>query len=198
MFLEAAEGGAGVLRRLQAEPDALATAATEALRIIHVDPATGEDRPEACVRGCYRCLLSYGNQPVHEQIDRRRAVGHLLRLSRSHVERASAPTSEPSAPAPGQAANPRAQQLLELLAERDLRPPQELDAQIVGYDGVVDIVYRQNGLTTAVIFADTESPPDTATLALVTGWNVIQVRGDTDLENVVAANPSVFGAQGVV
>ncbi len=196
MFLEAAEGGAGVLRRLQAEPDALATAATEALRIIHVDPATGEDRPGACVRGCYRCLLSYGNQPVHEQIDRRRAVAHLLPLSRSHVEQAPAATPEPSAPAPGQAANPRAQDLLALLTERGLRPPQELDAQVPGYQGVVDIVYCADGLTTAVIFEDSVEAPDTSALQLVTGWNVIRVRADSDLDEVVSANPSVFGKQG--
>ena len=73
LFSEAAEGGAGVLRRLQAEPDALATAARKALEIAHFDPDTGDDlRPcaegarERCEKACYDCLLSYSNQWDHE------------------------------------------------------------------------------------------------------------------------------------
>jgi hypothetical protein len=35
------------------------------------DPALLKDSEgQACVRGCYRCLLSYFNQPDHELIDR--------------------------------------------------------------------------------------------------------------------------------
>ena len=74
LFTESAEGGAGVLRRLQAERDALAKAAKEALRIAHFDPDTGDDLggvtgedgqvTQPCGKGCYNCLLSYGNQPL--------------------------------------------------------------------------------------------------------------------------------------
>src|SRR5699024_2751541 len=70
MLIEAAEGGAGVLRRLHDELDALAQVARAALEIIHVDPDTGESTADACVRGCYRCLLTYSNQSDHESIDR--------------------------------------------------------------------------------------------------------------------------------
>src|SRR5208282_1380482 len=40
---------------------------------------------ETCVAGCYRCLLSYYNQPDHELIDRRReeAIAILLSLARA-------------------------------------------------------------------------------------------------------------------
>ena len=95
---EATEGGAGVLGRLTTEPQALARVARTALELMHyrnldaaiaaADPALLEDDPEAqCVKGCYRCLLSYYNQPDHELIDRtdddvRRM---LLRLARSEV-----------------------------------------------------------------------------------------------------------------
>jgi hypothetical protein len=56
--------------------------------IAAADPALLENDPEAqCVKGCYRCLLSYYNQPDHEHIDRtdddvRRT---LLRLARSKI-----------------------------------------------------------------------------------------------------------------
>jgi hypothetical protein len=56
--------------------------------IAAADPALLEEDPEAqCVKGCYRCLLSYYNQPDHELIDRTdddvRRV--LLRLARDEV-----------------------------------------------------------------------------------------------------------------
>jgi hypothetical protein len=42
---------------------------------------------EACVRGCYRCLLSYFNQPDHELIDRtsEEAKQMLIDLARGQV-----------------------------------------------------------------------------------------------------------------
>ncbi|MDA8049847.1 MAG: DEAD/DEAH box helicase [Rhodospirillales bacterium] len=96
---EATEGGAGVLGRLASEADALLRVAKAALRLMHyregaigkaiaaADPTQLKEEPGACVRGCYRCLLSYYNQPDHEQIDRRNAeaLGVLLRLARSEV-----------------------------------------------------------------------------------------------------------------
>ncbi|MBI5780609.1 MAG: DEAD/DEAH box helicase [Rhodocyclales bacterium] len=84
LFYEATEGGAGVLARLVSEADALARVAQAALRLMHLDvpddlatlrqtpPADLQDVPDtACVAGCYRCLLSYYNQPDHELLDRR-------------------------------------------------------------------------------------------------------------------------------
>ena len=97
LLTESAEGGAGVLRRLQAEPDALALAARTALEIAHFDPDTGEDlsRAEAgserCERACYDCLLSYGNQFEHTAIDRHLVRDLLLRIAGAQT---SASTSD--------------------------------------------------------------------------------------------------------
>jgi hypothetical protein len=46
-----------------------------------------QDATAACVAGCYRCVLSYYNQPDHETIDRRDAAMKtaLLRLARSQT-----------------------------------------------------------------------------------------------------------------
>ncbi len=98
LAFEATEGGAGVLTRLIAEPAAVARVARSALELMHytnldtaiaqADPALLADEDEAaCVLGCYRCLLSYYNQPDHELIDRKNldALGVLLRLARSTV-----------------------------------------------------------------------------------------------------------------
>jgi ATP-dependent helicase YprA (DUF1998 family) len=84
LLYEAAEGGAGVLRRLVDDPDALAAVARTALELCHYDPDTGEDlgraagAPEPCEAACYDCLLSYSNQPDHRLLDRA-AVVELLR-----------------------------------------------------------------------------------------------------------------------
>jgi Lhr-like helicase/very-short-patch-repair endonuclease len=84
LFYEAAEGGAGVLTRLATEPGALAAVAAEALELMHFQPpaegrpwlkaALGEEMDDSgrpiCEAGCYKCLLSYYNQPDHPLIDR--------------------------------------------------------------------------------------------------------------------------------
>lgn len=114
LLYEATEGGAGVLTRLAAERDALACVARTALRIMHfelqdaaslpTEPSALVDAPEtSCVAACYRCLMSYYNQPDHERIDRRdnEARVLLLRLARATTVLQAPPQSmRPSAPPP--------------------------------------------------------------------------------------------------
>lgn len=102
LFYEATEGGAGVLTRLVAEPARLAEVARGALEIMHFDLSSGiptiattlVDQPgTACVAACYRCLMSYYNQPDHEQLDRRDEDARtlLLRLARGRLNGLEAP-----------------------------------------------------------------------------------------------------------
>jgi Lhr-like helicase/very-short-patch-repair endonuclease len=105
LFYESAEGGAGVLTRIATEPGALARVAAEALLIMHYKPpadgnwqaATLENEPDdsshlSCEAGCYKCLLSYYNQPDHINIDRQdvdnngKALDILCQLTRTHGE----------------------------------------------------------------------------------------------------------------
>ena len=99
LLYEATEGGAGVLTRLVSQETGLATVARTALHIMHLDVGDGPlpdspsdltDRPDAdCVAACYRCLMSYYNQPDHESLDRRdeAARAMLLRLARARTAR---------------------------------------------------------------------------------------------------------------
>ncbi len=94
LYFEAAEGGAGVLTRLASEPSALAAVAAKALEVMHyLRPDEGQpwqretlaqqldaDGRPICEAGCYRCLLSYYNQPDHELIDRQDKDAHGLLL----------------------------------------------------------------------------------------------------------------------
>jgi len=98
LFYEATEGGAGVLTRLVAEADMLSKVAKRALEIMHfrVEGVAGtsgdagalvDTEGTACVAACYRCLMSYFNQPDHELLDRRDrdAREMLLRLARART-----------------------------------------------------------------------------------------------------------------
>ena len=82
LFYEAAEGGAGALGQMISENDSIALVARKALEIMHFEASSFEaakkdvsaliQKPQVeCVAGCYRCVLSYFNQPDHEHIERR-------------------------------------------------------------------------------------------------------------------------------
>lgn len=106
LFYEATEGGAGVLGRLLRDPGGLSRVVSAALENMHytqVELAISngdakrleEARDAPCVHGCYRCLLSYFNQPDHELIDRRDkdALAYLIGLAASSLERSSPETT---------------------------------------------------------------------------------------------------------
>ncbi|TXR47501.1 DEAD/DEAH box helicase [Phyllobacterium endophyticum] len=92
LLYEATEGGAGVLNRMVTDRSKAARVAREALDIMHYDfdevTGTVRQKDNACVAGCYRCLLSYFNQTDHELIDRRdpQVVAFLCDLAQSTVE----------------------------------------------------------------------------------------------------------------
>lgn len=112
LFYEATEGGAGVLTRLVGEPERLAEVAREALDIMHFDISHGlpevattlVDAPgTACVAACYRCVMSYFNQPDHELLDRRNGDARtlLLRLAWGRLELLETPAPRrPTDPPP--------------------------------------------------------------------------------------------------
>lgn len=142
---EATEGGAGVLNRLTSDKNALANVAKSALELMHYDnldkailsknPELLKDRGEgSCVKGCYRCLLSYFNQPDHENIDRkdRAAVNLLLSLACSEVnERESAP-----------AQNDTKSEWGELLTRAGIHEPDKLPL-VIG-DDKISLVWRNH------------------------------------------------------
>lgn len=92
LLYEATEGGAGVLRQLLEDPQAMGEVAREALRICHFDPETGEDEQRApharedCEAACYDCLLSYYNQMEHRELDRHLIRDLLLALRDSNTK----------------------------------------------------------------------------------------------------------------
>jgi ATP-dependent helicase YprA (DUF1998 family) len=142
LFWEAAEGGAGVLRRLVEEPDALARVASAALEICHFDPESGDEQQadnHDCVRACYRCLLTYSNQPFHALINRRAIQALLLELSSSHFTPVVAPSTQTvttgSAALPAQDATlpPAVQRVLAYIRANGGREPDAILPEVAGH-----------------------------------------------------------------
>jgi hypothetical protein len=205
LLIESAEGGAGALRRLVDDPAALPRAARTALQIMHFDPDTGADLStdepaagrERCVRACYDCLLSYGNQRVHEMINRHLVGDLMLRLASASVERPAAQRPEPTAQEPR---NPRAAEFVAWLRSRDLRLPDRVDAAAHGTRP--DLIYHLPDANAAVFMAGpgeddsgSQGRDEQAHEALRDlGWTVIVAGPDTKLASVAGRYPSVFGA----
>ncbi|WP_426751134.1 DEAD/DEAH box helicase [Myxococcus sp. Y35] len=177
LFYEATEGGAGVLTRLVREPRKIAEVARAALDVMHFDVEGAAGLPEnssglvdlqetSCVAACYRCLMSYYNQPDHEDLDRRDPDARelLLRLARATtvVEDVPAASSEPRSSDPV---------LAPWLTQSHARGLPAPDPEPIALDGVaVPLAWRSHYV--AAVF---EGMPAEAILTLVNkGFEVIQ------------------------
>jgi very-short-patch-repair endonuclease len=101
LLYEASEGGAGVLRRVLDDPQAISRVAARALELCHFDPKSGEDKKRArharedCEAACYDCLMSYSNQNCHDLLDRKLIRNVLLALTTGSVAISPSPVSRP-------------------------------------------------------------------------------------------------------
>ena len=209
LLTESAEGGAGVLRRLHDDPDAVARAARTALAIAHFDPDTGADlghapgATERCERACYDCLLSYGNQLDHTMIDRHRVRDLLLRLAGSATAAMAAGVDrdEQLRTLEGHCDSELERSFLRWLAEHEHRLPDEAQVLVTDATARPDFVYRHADGEVAVFVdgphhdaAGVAERDRAAEDRLVDiGWSVVRVRYDHDWAATVSRYPSVFG-----
>ncbi len=202
LLTESAEGGAGVLRQLVDEPDALARAARTALTIAHFEPHIGKDQGgfdpsgERCERACYDCLLSYANQLDHQVVDRHLVRALLLALSRaSGVVTCEEQVAQLTGPEGGS----RERELVAWLAERDYRLPDQVQLLVEDAGARPDLVYHLPSGTVAVFIDGGDGEPaalrDRAAEESLRdlGWSVIRFGHDEDWEAVARRYPSVFG-----
>lgn len=202
LFYESSEGGAGVLRQLAEEPAILPALARRALEICHYDPDTLEDRGAAtCGKACYECLLDYGNQPDHKDLDRSLIRDLLVELAGSTCRAAGGTGS-------------RAERLVALRARCDsqleqrwldeveslgLRLPSEAQYRMLGYFAQPDFYY---GETNVAVFID--GPPhdeadqirkdEEVTRGLMElGYIVIRFHHRDDWAAIFRRHPDVFG-----
>ena len=189
LFYEATEGGAGVLSRLAREKGVLAEVARRGLERMHYNPATLEEIPEDrqdCQAGCYRCLLSYYNQPDHRHIDRRNplVLKLLSALTRSRV-RGEAAEGEGESGASWK----------KELAQRGLRLPDETDFSVAEGRFVVPGLYRS-----ARVFLTLGVPPEgLEDYAEERGYRVLHLPEAPSLwGDFFAQNPDLFGKAGLL
>lgn len=207
LLYEAAEGGAGVLRRLLDDSQALARVARQALEICHFDSKTGQDLRRArgsredCEAACYDCLMSYTNQMDHRILDRHKIKAILMALANCKVE------SSPSVV-------PRSQHLMELeracdsdlerqwlryLDSRGLRLPSRAQVFIESCRTRPDFFYDD---AQAAIYVD--GPPhkyperqarDRMQRECMedAGYQVIRFGSDEDWDAIIKRYPYLFG-----
>lgn len=212
LFTESAEGGAGVLKRLQSEPGALAAVARRALEILHFDPSSGEDlaghgvdgRPgseDACVRACYDCLLSYGNQVDHEKIDRHSVASLLLQLTSSTTTptRVAEYKSDQVDRLRAACDSPRERRFLDVLCERELALPDEVHPEPVGLGAQPDFAFHLTGGPVAV-FLDSEASKAQPGRDLTAedqlfnaGWMVVRFGDEASWHEQLGRHSEVFG-----
>ena len=206
LLYESAEGGAGVLRRLL-DGDDFVKVCRRALEICHFDPATGEDRgkaprsKETCEAACYDCLMTYGNQPDHQQLDRKLIRDLLLQFTKAKV--ATAPAPVPRAVhlqnLMKRAESQLEKQWLQFLEDNNLRLPSHAQKMFAECQTRCDFYCEDSK---AAIYVD--GPPhdyserqkrDTtqSDCMLNSGYLVIRFKHTDNWQNIIAEFPSVFG-----
>ncbi|NDZ92856.1 DEAD/DEAH box helicase [Streptomyces sp. SID6673] len=203
LFTESAEGGAGVLRRLHSETDALASAARRALEIAHFAPdgtdlGKADAAEERCEKACYDCLLAYGNQSDHERIDRHQIRDLLLTLARSRTMPQHTDETGDRDGIRERCRSDAERALIDLLIAHEFTLPTAVHEQVGEVEA--DFIFRSRGNTTVVFVDEAGQPPgpgrdeDAEDELMDRGWSVLRlVDGDEWLAEL-RANSYVFGA----
>jgi ATP-dependent helicase YprA (DUF1998 family)/very-short-patch-repair endonuclease len=207
LFYEAAEGGAGVLRRLVDDLEALARVSRRALELCHFDPDTGEDcrraprAREDCEAACYDCLRSYTNQQDHEILDRKRLPELLARLAHARVDAAPGlfPRAQHLAALLRQCQSGLERAWLEQIEGRGFRLPSRAQVFIEACRARPDFLYDE---AQTVIYVD--GPPheyaerqarDRAQTACLEdrGYTVLRFADARSWDLLIARHPNLFG-----
>jgi very-short-patch-repair endonuclease len=210
LLYEAAEGGAGVLRRLLDDPQAVAQLARVALELCHFDPATGADRRRApraredCEAACYDCLMSYANQRFHRLLDRQVIRPFLLACAQAQVH--ASPVGIPRSAQLEQLMHLAGSGLesawLRFLEKRNLRLPTRAQPLIEACHTRPDFMY--DGEYQAAIYIDGPIHQDehrhrrdiAQTEAMVDhGYLVIRFTSEEDWQATIDWYPNVFGKE---
>jgi very-short-patch-repair endonuclease/CTP:molybdopterin cytidylyltransferase MocA len=210
MFYEAAEGGAGALRRLLDDRGKLAEVARAALDICHFDAETGADREHAphanerCEAACYDCLLSYGNQRDHRLLDRHGIRDLLLALASCEVRAAAGET------APDEHVRLLRQRcdselertFLDLLVAQRRRLPSHAQRLIAAARTRPDFLYAEQQVAVFIDGPPHDEPDkqeeDRETTARLEdlGYEVIRFHHAADWTAILNEYPEVFGPNG--
>jgi very-short-patch-repair endonuclease len=207
LLYEAAEGGAGVLRRVVDDPLALAEVARQALELCHYDPDTGEDRgrapgaAEACEAACYDCLMSYTNQLDHRLLDRATVKDLLVSWAGSKVSAAGGATNRADqlAALERQAGSELERRWLRWLDEGGYRLPSDAQRLFAEQGSRPDFTYDDEYLAIYVDgpphdYSERQERDAVGERAMrQAGWSIVRFRYDDQWSEKVAERPDAFG-----
>ena len=202
LLYEASEGGAGVLRQIAEDPKVLPLLARRALEICHFDPETLEDQAAlSCGKACYQCLLDYGNQPDHKDLDR-----HLIRQFLADLSRS---TCRPAGGVGGRAERLAALRMrcdsqlekrwLDLVDTLQLRLPSDAQYLIESCSTRPDFYYAEHH---AAIYVDGPPHDEPAQISqdevinrrlMETGYIVIRFHHKDNWSEILGRHPDFFG-----
>jgi very-short-patch-repair endonuclease len=207
LFYEASEGGAGVLRKLVDDCDALPKVARIALELCHFNPDTGADlrhapkSKENCEAACYDCLMSYTNQTDHQLLDRQLIKELLLDIANSNIE--SSPASKTRARHLQELMNLTGSKLecdwLQFLEDGNLRLPSHAQSLIEECQTRPDFVYREQQVAVYVDgpphdYPDRKQRDQNQTNCMEDiGWTVIRFNVSEDWDQIIRRYPNIFG-----
>jgi ATP-dependent helicase YprA (DUF1998 family) len=202
LFFEASEGGAGVLRQIVEDPAVLPLLARHALEICHFDPDTLEDGgARTCGKACYECLLDYGNQPDHKDLNR-----HLIRDMLSELQKSECRPSGGAGSRTERAAALRRRcdsqlekQWLDLVDGLMLRLPSDAQYLIESCSTRPDFYYSEYN---AAVFVDGPHHDEPAQLRedeaitdrlMEMSYIVIRFHHKADWKEILVRHPDIFG-----
>lgn len=202
LFYESSEGGAGVLRQIAEDPTVLPLLARCALEICHFDPDTQEDKSaKTCGKACYECLLDYGNQLDHKDLDRYLIRDLLAELAKSVCKPAGGTGSraERLGALRKRCDSELEKRWLDQVDNLLLRPPSDAQYLIESCSTRPDFYYREYN---AAIYID--GPPhdepdqmrmdETITQRLMeNGYIVIRFHHGDDWNAIFRRHPDIFG-----
>lgn len=192
-----------MLRQLAEDPRVLPALARRALELCHYDPDTLEDRgSETCGKACYECLLDYGNQPDHKDLDRALIRDHLAALARSECRSAGGTGSrgERVSALRKRCDSKLEQRWLDMIDQQMLSLPDEAQFRVSDLFAQPDFFYQSSN---TAIFVD--GPPHDGAdqmrkdqeinqRLMTAGYIVIRFHHKEDWQTIVQEHPDVFGA----
>lgn len=209
LYFEASEGGAGALRRLVDEKDAMTRVARRALEICHFDPDSGDDighakgARERCAAACYDCLMSYYNQRDHRMLDRFLIKDLLMELARGTTDLSPTPMSrgEHLSALIKNCDSELEREWLDFINHHSLRLPTHSQELIAACNTRPDFLYREKDKQVAIyIDGSPHDFPERQTRDKIQtdqledyGFLVLRFHHTDDWEATIRKYPGIFG-----
>jgi superfamily II DNA/RNA helicase/very-short-patch-repair endonuclease len=206
LFYEASEGGAGVLRRLIDEPEALSEVALVALDLCHYT-ADGNDLlhapgvTENCETACYYCLMTYANQRDHRLLDRKKVFTMLRMLAQTkvHLSTTERPRAQELLQLTQQSTLDIEQRWLQMLQEGGYRLPSATHKQLDFCNATPDFLYEEQQVVIYVDGGAEEYPERSARDSAESetledyGYMILRFGALADWAVIFSQNPYIFG-----